>query len=175
MYRFYENFIENMNLKISTLALAVIVAGGINAQVTVTVDPTTRKFLGNESEFDREKFVNIHALFDEHDSDFEKFKKDYNIDEDFIGSRRFYYPISKTKNGKIPKVSKKYSGNREVNNYVATSSPNSLFYDKTLNYGKIDFMPYIKDVSSYVAESYRDEWDLVPEFLEPFNEPMVHA
>lgn len=75
MYRFYENFIENMNLKISTLALAVIVAGGINAQVTVTVDPTTRKFLGNESEFDREKFVNIHALFDEHDSDFEKFKR----------------------------------------------------------------------------------------------------
>ena len=48
MYRFYENFIENMNLKISTLALAVIVAGGINAQVTVTVEPTTRKFLGNE-------------------------------------------------------------------------------------------------------------------------------
>ena len=36
-------------------------------------------------------------------------------------------------------------------------------------------MPYISDVSNYVAKALRDEWEQVPRFLEPFNEPMVHA
>ena len=90
-------------LAVFTLALSF----AIQAQDTITIEPQIQRFLGEESELQREKFVSIHALFDEKDADFEQFKKDYNVSDEYIGSRRFYYPIAKVKKDKIPKVQDK--------------------------------------------------------------------
>ena len=38
-----------------------------------------------------------------------------------MGSRRFYYPIAKAKNGKIPAVKKTYDGERKVFEHIATA------------------------------------------------------
>ncbi len=164
-------------MKIKNLFSAIMLCCSMvaNSQSAITIDPATQRYLGDESDFKREKFVAFHALFTEPDADFEKFKKDFNIDSDYMGSRRFYYPIAKAKNGKIPAVKKTYDGERKVFEHIATAPPSALFYDKKINYGKTDFMPYISDVSNYVAKALRDEWEQVPRFLEPFNEPMVHA
>ena len=156
-------------------ALALCCTVAVGAEGTISITPTTQRYLGDESEFTREKFATFHTLIDNEDADFEKFKEDYNIDSDYIGSRRFSYPIGRTKNGNIPSITKKYNGVREVGDFIATSSPKSLFYDKTINYGTTDFMPYITRVSNYIADSFRDEWDSVPRYFEPFNEPMIHA
>ncbi len=147
-----------------------------SAKATVTVDPTTQRYFGDESTFDRAKFVRFHDLKMEADAEYDKLKRDYNFPSDYIGGRRFYYPIAKCKGGNVPATTKRqYEGVRDVYDYVATASPGSLFYDKTLNYAEVDFMPYIKSVSKYVAAALRDEWEYVPKYLEPFNEPMVHA
>ena len=147
----------------------------VQSQGSVTIYPLTQKYLGNESKFNRDKFVSFHSYFEKDDPDFKKFKDDYNINPDYLGSRRFYYPISKAKNGNIPKIINKYNDDRELLQYIATAPPSALFYDKKLNYAKTDFSPYIKEISNYVADAFVKEWDQVPSYLEPFNEPMVHA
>lgn len=167
----------NLQKKSMSLLVALSLATAVSAvaqTAKVTIQPTTQRYLGDESEFARKKFVAFHAMFNNQDAEFERFKSDYNVDSDYTGSRSFYYPIAKAKNGVIPKVANKYKGKREVVDYVATTSPGALF-KKGVDYTQTDFMPYIKKVSAYVAESYAKEWDKVPMYLEPFNEPMVHA
>ncbi len=146
-------------------------------EVKVTIDPNTQRYLGAECKLDRSKFVAFHGSLsvDGKDEYFEKFKRDYNVGDNYIGSRIFNYPISKINNGVIPDVKQTYSGKRDLYDYIGTTAPAKLFYDKTINYGDVDFMPYIKQVAEYIANSYKSDWELVPKYLEPFNEPMVHA
>lgn len=155
--------------------LALCCVGSITAQNKISIDPSTQRFLGDESEFKREKFVGFHHFQYGADKDFEKFKKDYNADPAYQGSRTFRYPASVVKNRVIPEVTKKYSGEREVIDYVATGHPGMLYPDKSKDWSLIDSKPYLTELADYVARSFRDEWDIMPRYFEPLNEPMVHA
>ncbi len=143
--------------------------------VKVSISPTTQKFLGDVSALDRDKFVGLHMLQKGEDDDFERFKRQYNLNPDYIGSRSFYYPLAKAKGGAIPKVQNKYNGVREVDEYIATGTAANIFFDKTLNYAEYDLSGHIKALTEYIASSYKNEWESVPRYLEPLNEPMVHA
>ncbi len=162
-------------------AAAIALCGAITtveaAEATISVTPTTQRYFGEESKLDRSKFIRFHDVSTkDDDAEYAKLRRDYNFPSNYIGGRRFSYPIGKCKTGKIPASTKKtYTGVRQVNDYIATTSPGALFYDKTLNYAEVDFMPHIKSVSEYVAKALRDEWEYVPKYLEPFNEPMIHA
>ncbi len=146
-----------------------------DGEATITINPQTQLFLGDVSQLDREKFVNTHSLFPEADPEFEAFKRDYNLNPDYIGSRRFSYPVGKIKNGKIPtKIEQKYSGVRDVSKYIATGTEGAIFHSKSADYSKENISPYIKDMATYIAGSFKSEWDLVPMYLEPTNEPMIH-
>ena len=146
------------------------------AQGTVTIDHKTQRYIGEVSTLDRGKYITAHVLFNEPDAQFETFKSSYNIANDYQGSRQFWNPFGKVKNGVIPNVMKTYDGIRDVNPYlVATGGASSLFWDDTKDYSVEDVSELSIKAADYVTRSYRDEWDMVPKYLEPFNEPMVHA
>ncbi|WP_109622725.1 hypothetical protein [Sediminitomix flava] len=148
------------------------------AQGTITIDHKTQRFIGSESTFDRGKYLNAHIWFDgkkKDDPDFIKFKKEYNIEYDYKGSRRFWNPVGMVKNGKIPFVKDRFDGVREVTNDVATGTAKNLFYDKTVDYSTVDVSDFSKQISAFTAQSFKDSWPSVPMFFEPLNEPMVHA
>lgn len=147
-----------------------------SAQGVITIDHTTQRFIGDISTLDRNKYTNAHILIKDKDEEFEAFKVEYNIAPEYIGGRQFWNPFGVVKNGVIPSVKKKYSGVREVTpGLVATGGSGSLFYDKTVDYSVEDVSEFSKAAAEYVAQSYRDEWALMPQYIEPFNEPMVHA
>ncbi len=148
----------------------------IKAQGVITIDHKTQRYIGDISTLDRGKYTNAHILFTGPDAAFESFKTEYNIDKSYIGGRQFWNPFGKVNNGVIPNVKKNYNGVREVNPFlVATGTAGQLMYDDNLDYSIEDVSAFSQQAAEYVAQSYRDEWDLVPAFIEPFNEPMVHA
>ncbi len=158
------------------LFAAVFVSANAEAQNgAITIDPTTQRYLGDESTFIREKFVGLHTLNTKDDADFTQFKKLYNIDQSYIGSRLFYHPAAKVKQRVIPAVKRQYNGVREVNDFVATGTLGAIYPDKTTDYSMQNNEPFITELAQYIAKSYRDEWDMVPRYIEPLNEPMVHA
>ncbi|QVY66612.1 T9SS type A sorting domain-containing protein [Polaribacter sp. Q13] len=148
----------------------------VYSQSEITIDHKTQRFINGVSEFNRNKFITGHFLYNSNDTDFESFKNEYNIDSDYKGSRQFWNPFGKVKNGVIPNVQNKYSGIRNVEPLlVATGTAGQLFYDDSKDYSIEDVSVFSKNVANYVANSYKKDWALVPEFIEPFNEPMVHA
>ncbi|MFY0607651.1 MAG: T9SS type A sorting domain-containing protein [Cyclobacteriaceae bacterium] len=156
--------------------LVLAVFSELEAQGVITIDHKTKRYLGEVSTLDRSKYVNGHFLFNATDAEFEAFKTQYNIEQDFIGGRQFWNPFGKVKNGVIPNINKKYSGVREVSpSLVATGTASHLMYDDNLDYSVEDVTAFSLAAAEYVAHSYRDDWTLVPKYIEPFNEPMVHA
>lgn len=148
----------------------------IYAQGEITVDYKTQRFVENESTFDRSKYIQAHFWFgDDSDQDFVDFKTQYNLDTDYVGSRRFWSPLGTVKNGIIPTVKDNYDGVRSVVPSIATGKPKSLFHDETVDYSVTDISTFSKDVADFTAQSFKDEWSPVPTIFEPFNEPMVHA
>jgi len=162
-------------LKLILTAYLTFAATGLFSQGVITVDYNTQRFVGTESAFDRGKYLTFHTWFKTQDADFEKFKKEYNIDPKYNGSRMFNNPAQKHKNGVYPKIKKNFKGEREVKNFVSTSSPKFLFYDKTKDYGAEDISDFSKKAAQFAADYFRYEAEDVPLFYEPFNEPMVHA
>ncbi|WP_139263293.1 hypothetical protein [Flammeovirga pacifica] len=170
----------NLNLLkcVSTALLVLTLFSSNFAQNKVTVDPTTQRFLGNKTtRFDRDKYLQAHVWFgDKNDPEFESFKKQYNINSEYQGSRRFWGPMNMTKKGNIPKVKNKYNGEREVKPYtVVTGRATDLFYDRKVDYTEVDITSYTKKVAAYVASSFQKEWEEMPGIYEPYNEPFVHA
>ncbi|ANQ51442.1 hypothetical protein MY04_4098 [Flammeovirga sp. MY04] len=171
----------NLNLKhcVSSAILGLALFSTTTfAQNKVTVDPNTQRFLGNKTtRLDRDKYLQAHVWFGEKkDAEFEAFKKKYNINPEYQGSRRFWSPMNMIKNGKIPKVKNKYSGVREVKPYtVVTGRATDLFYDRKVDYSVEDITDYTKKVAAYIAQSYKKDWEEMPAIYEPYNEPMVHA
>lgn len=146
------------------------------AQGVIVIDHKTQRYIGETTSLDRSKFVNGHILFNNSDAEFEAFKEEYNLPVNFIGGRQFWNPFGKVKDGVIPNINKKYNGMREVSPYlVATGTASQLMYDDNVDYSIEDVSDLSKQAADYVAKSYRDDWDLVPKYIEPFNEPMVHA
>jgi len=162
---------------VKLLAFMLFPLGGVStqAQGKITIDHKTQRYVGNESTFNRSKYLTFHAFFKKEDADFEKWKKEYNIDSDYVGARMFNSPATKHKNGVYPKVKKKYNGVREVSNYVSTGHPSSIFYDKTVDYSQVDITKFSKEAAQFSAAYFRDEADFVPLYFEPFNEPMIKA
>ena len=146
------------------------------AQGTISIDHKTQRFLGEVSTFDRGKYLNGHFVFNNFDADFDAFKATYNIDPDYKGSRQFWNPMNKVNNGQIPNIQNKYDGVREVNKrLVGTGRASKLMYDSNVDYSTVDISAFSQQFAAYIAQSYRDEWDPMQEYIEPFNEPMIHA
>jgi len=147
------------------------------SQGVVVIDHKTHRFLNDASTLDRTKYTNAHVNFQGvTDPDFNQFKVDYNIQTDYVGGRSFWNPASKVKNGVLPNVGNKYTGVREVYPwYVAGGKQDNLFFDKTVDYAVTDITQWSKDLANYVAQSLKSDWDWPVKYLEPFNEPMVHA
>ncbi len=168
----------NFKKKIVILFGLTISALSINAQGIITIDHKTQRFVDNVSTFDRSKYTNVHfGLRNNTDAPFRAFKSQYKIKSDYLGSRQFYNPFSKVKNGVIPNVRSIHKGKRSVNRIIATGKATNLFYNNKLDYSKANVSGFSLKVAKYVAESFKKEWGdvSIPEFIEPFNEPMVHA
>lgn len=147
-----------------------------HAQGIISIDHKTQRYLGDVSSFDRGKYLNGHFVFNNFDADFDAFKSTYNIAPSYKGSRQFWNPMNKVNNGQIPNIQNKYDGVRVVNKrLVGTGRASRLMYDGTVDYSTVDVSAFSKQFAAYVAQSYRDEWDPMQEYIEPFNEPMVHA
>lgn len=159
----------------SSLVLGSLIITSACAQGVVTIDQKTKRFVGTESTFDRGKYLTFHAMFKGVDTDFEKFKREYNITSEYNGSRAFNNPAGKHKKGIFPEVKKKHSGTREVLDFVSTGSPKFFYYDDSVDYSNVDVSPFSKDAARYAADYFRYEADEVPKYYEPYNEPMVHA
>ena len=145
------------------------------SQGSITIDPTVKRFVGNESDFIREKYLTFHSWFKKEDTDFEQFKVLYNISSNYNGSRLFNNPGGRHKNGKFPKIKNQYTGVRAVSDVVSTGSPKLLFHDKTVDYSVTDISEFSKKSAAFTAEFFSHQADIVPKYFEPLNEPMVHA
>ncbi|WNJ20430.1 T9SS type A sorting domain-containing protein [Pontibacter sp. G13] len=150
------------------------------AQGTVTIDHKTQRYIDGVSQLDRGKYINFHGFFGNGstDSDLVSFRNTYNVASTNVGSRRFWSPLNKVDDdaaGTIPSVTDKYNGTRTVDGTVATGKLNSLMHDPNVDYSVTDISQRSLDVAAYIAQSFKDEWDDVPTFYEPLNEPMVHA
>jgi len=83
--------------------------------------------------------------------------------------------MGRLKNGKIPHVKKIHSGIREVQGHVDSGRAGYVFYKKDVDYSVEDVTEYSYKAAQFAADFYRYQEDNVPQFFEPFNEPMVHA
>ncbi|MEM9986499.1 MAG: hypothetical protein AAF804_15515, partial [Bacteroidota bacterium] len=149
----------------------------LHAQGIVTIDHQTQRFVGTESAFDRDKYLNGHFIFNNPDADFENFKSTYNLNPNYIGSRQFWSPLGKVNNGQIPpNIPDNFNGVRQVTpGLIGTDRASKLMYDSNVDYSTVDVSAFSQQLAAYVAQSYKDEWSPMQEFIEPFNEPMVHA
>ncbi|WNJ20431.1 polysaccharide lyase family protein [Pontibacter sp. G13] len=152
----------------------------VQAQDVITIDYKTQRFIGDVSQLDRGKYFTFHGFFGANstDPDLIHFRSTYNLSTDYSGSRRFWSPMHKVDNdlsGKLPKIKDQYDGVRAVDGTIATGKLNSLMHDPDLDYAEVDISKRSKQVATYVAQNFKDEWDDVPTFYEPLNEPMVHA
>jgi len=147
----------------------------VQSQGVVTVNYKTQRYIDDVSTFDRAKYFNVHGMLKQSDKDVTQFISNYNISKNYIGSRGFGSALGKIKNGKIPKIKKLFSGNRNVYNYVHTGRSKSIFYKKDVDYSTIDVSNFSKKAVQFSADYYSYQQEIVPKYLEPFNEPMVHA
>lgn len=147
------------------------------AQGVVTIEHKTQRYIGEVSTIDRGKYLNGHFILNKNnDIHLNAFKTDLNLTSNYIGSRSFWNPMAQIKNGVIPTVRDKTDGIRVVQKgFVATGTHKQLFHDKTKDYSIEDVSELSVGAANYVALKYRDDWSPIPNYIEPFNEPMVHA
>ncbi|MDG1804571.1 hypothetical protein [Flavicella sp.] len=153
----------------------IMVFGSLSAQTKITIDHKTQRFIGETSELNRDTYFNIHGKFKQSDADFSKFIYEYNIRSDYKGSRGLWNPMGRLKNGKIPHVKKIHSGVREVQGHVDSGRAGYVFYKKDVDYSVEDVTEFSYKAAQFAVDFYRYQEDNVPQFFEPFNEPMVHA
>ncbi|MEM6831137.1 MAG: hypothetical protein AAF551_11535, partial [Bacteroidota bacterium] len=128
-----------------------------------------QRFIGDISTLDRGKYMTAHFLITGSDAEFTAFKSTYNIADSYLGSRQFWNPFGRVKDGVIPNVGSKFTGVRDVTPWlVATGTAGALFHDDNADYSVEDVSQFSKDAAEYVAESYKNDWDRVPQFIEPF-------
>lgn len=148
----------------------------VNASGEVVVDQKTRRFVSGESRLNRDKYFTFHTLFRKNDSDFKKFKKEYNLNPDYMGSRIFNSPMAKHDYGDFYPVKRKHKGVREVSNFVSTGHPHHIFWDKERDYAEEPLTEeFINNAVTRAADYFRYEADEVPFIFEPMNEPMIKA
>ncbi|WNJ20432.1 T9SS type A sorting domain-containing protein [Pontibacter sp. G13] len=155
-------------------------APAVQAQDVISIDHKTQRFIGDVSQLDRSKYFTFHGFFGANstDPDLVNFRNTYNLPSNYSGSRRFWGPLHKVDDdpaGTIPNVINKYDGVRSVDGAIATGTLGSLMNDPNEDYSVLDLSTRSQHVATYIAQSFKDEWDDVPTFYEPLNEPMVHA
>jgi len=150
---------------------------GTGNTTSITIDYKTQRFIGAVSDLSRNKYLRPHFSLPAGDPDLINFLNTYNLDPNFTSSRNFWSPLAKVVNGNVPgNVNDIYNGVRNVaTNFVATGHPRWFFSNGNLDYSTTNTTQYSLDVANYVAKSYKDEWDNVPEYFEPMNEPFIHA
>jgi len=144
------------------------------AQGTITIDHKIQRFVDNVSTYDRTKYFTLHTFL-ENRPDFDSFKSTYNFNPNYRGSRQFYNPLQRVRNGVIPTARNRYSGVRNTTKFVSSGHPQNLLQDNTLDYSVENISRFSLQAAQYVAQAYKKDWKNVPEFIEPLNEPMVHA
>ncbi|MCL7764850.1 hypothetical protein MPF19_15605 [Polaribacter sp. Z014] len=147
----------------------------IFGQSKITIDYKTKRFVGESSSFNRDKYFNIHSKFNKPDKELSEFISTYNIRSDYRGSRGLGNPIARIKKGKFPKIKKLHSGIRDVNGHVDSGRAKYVFYQKEIDYSLTDVTEFSNKAADFAVDYYRYQEDNLPKYFEPFNEPMVHA
>ncbi|WP_175609898.1 T9SS type A sorting domain-containing protein [Zobellia uliginosa] len=161
--------------KLSLTFCLCLMFTSLYSQGEVTIDHKTKRVVNGESFFKRKKYFNIHQLTDPDDPDFKKFKTTYGMADSYRGGRLLDSPMKKGRNGNFPAVNKRFTGVRSVEDRFASGFPNDFFYDGEADYSKVDMTDYIDRLTNYIRDYYRYEEEQVPKYIEPLNEPMVHA
>jgi len=162
--------------KILCTAIGLLLMTQAFSQGTITIDHKTQRYINDVSTLDRTKYVHAYVQIRGNDPKFTSLKAEYNFHPDYIGGRSLGNPAAKITDGVIPAVKKKYTGVREVDPWFVTGGrPGNLFWDKTADYSQIDITDYSKQLANYTAECYKTEWDNIGRYIEPMNEPFVHA
>ncbi|WP_170178536.1 T9SS C-terminal target domain-containing protein [Flammeovirga pectinis] len=140
----------------------------VSAQTNATIEYTVQRYIGDVSELDRAKYFNLHSnsQSEEHTA----FYKEFNVSPSrgFWGAFSFNKISKKNPVGVYPTPKNSKNKNvRDVQHYVGTEHPKNVFKDG------ID--PEV--VANWSAEYFKNfsNNDLRPQFLEPMNEPFVHA
>ncbi|AWG22714.1 hypothetical protein FFWV33_14860 [Flavobacterium faecale] len=165
--------IKKASLSLGVLLLSVPVLG----QGTIKIEHKTKQYLKTETTLNKSKYFNIHNLTSLTDTEFINFKSTYGIASSYRGGRTFDSPMKNQVNGVFPVIKNSFSGVRPVENRVGSGKPGDLFYsdDPNADYSTIDLTSYIDDATNYITNYYKKQEANVPEYVEPLNEPMVHA
>jgi len=153
---------------------AILIGTSIFSQAVVTIDHKTQKYIGDISEFQRYKYLNIHGYIDDTDPELRAFRNEFNLGSNYRGARILDSP-AKNKNGVFPAVKKNFSGVRDVHPRVSSTDPYHFFYDETVDYATVDMTGYIDAFTTYIRDYYCYEDNDVPMYFEPLNEPMVQS
>ncbi|MEM6830728.1 MAG: hypothetical protein AAF551_09430, partial [Bacteroidota bacterium] len=146
--------------RIVFLTACVLLLHTSYAQGVITIDHKTQRFINDVSTLDRTKYVNAHITIRDADPIFDSFKTEFNVHPDYIGSRSFWNPVSRIKDGNIPSsVPNNFSGVREVDPFYITGGlPQHLFWDATEDYSVTDVTDYSRGLAEYLAKSFKTEW-----------------
>jgi len=149
-----------------TIYLLILILYGVtnsgNAQ-TVTIDHKTKRFIGNTSQLDRQKYFTLHSGSD--DTEHKNFFNAYNASQ----GRGFWGPFSSAKNetgnvGSYPVLKGGDGQVKSVTRTIQTEHPSSVFKDGMDKYS----------AAAWAADYYVNA-NSRPEFFEAMNEPFVHT
>lgn len=155
-------------LKLSLLFLSQLGFNEVSAQANIEIDYSIQRYIGDVSELDRSKYFNLHS--NSNSEEHKKFYGEFNVapSRGFWGAFSFNKMQKKNPVGVYPTPkNNKNTDVRKVKRFVGTEHPKNVFKDG------ID--PEI--VGDWAAEYFKNfsNNDLRPEYLEPMNEPFVHA
>ncbi|WP_282087841.1 beta-agarase [Aquimarina algiphila] len=169
-----------MNIKIKIISISLLISiTSFSQNAKVSIDFTTQKYIGSESELKREKYFNIHSSFSNWGLASEA---DYLFDQLDIKFGRTFggpAPFRKSKTEiPSPSVAKTNGANTvkhwknaplfnkyKTNDLIITDHPRSAFQLNT-DYDKI---------AAYNVEYIKNAFPVMPKYYEVMNEPFVHA
>tara|TARA_R110001583_G_scaffold96936_1_gene241642 strand:- start:568 stop:2391 length:1824 start_codon:yes stop_codon:yes gene_type:complete len=169
-----------MNKNLTIITLVLLTLNTINAQENeVIIDFTTQKFIGNESELNREKYFSMHDSYTNPDlvSDADYLFKELGIEH----GRTFgaASPLRKSKT-KIPSVATAKK-NAKIKNAQIKRSPLYKDYATTdliiTDHPKDAFQLNLDHhkIAAYNAAYIKNAYPIMPKYYEVMNEPFVHS
>jgi Porphyranase catalytic subdomain 1/beta porphyranase A C-terminal len=146
----------------------------------VSIDFTTQKFIGTETELNREKYFNFHGASDTWD--FNKSEADYLFDKLGIKfGRAFNGPAPFRENKfKLPSLesiesvaSQKYKQTKNGPLFDKYASRDEIMTDHPRDGFQMDIDP--KAIAEYNVRYIKKAFPIIPKYYEVLNEPFVHT
>ncbi|MBB6429544.1 T9SS C-terminal target domain-containing protein [Algisphaera agarilytica] len=148
------------------------------APATVTIDLAAQRYLGEESAFDRSKFINVHSRYSAAAEDTRILVEQYDV-----GFGRFFYSPFASDHGKPPYANRKQlagPGRQAIDNTKRDEAYRFRTRRQVMTEHPREVM--VKDLSPTRAAKYAADYfelffdeQTMPMFYEPMNEPFVHA